>query len=230
MNEKEIIACVTLLAGALRQELTAPLLQGFCMALADLTAAELRQAVGRALCECKFMPAPAELRAFAGRPALSARGPEAWLAVRTAMDRYDYTDSVDFGPLVNAVVRDLGGWQYLCDQSVPDLVWREKEFIAKFQDRAQRPVDPARGLALRGSLPGAPLRLIAAPGSDAPRALPAREAGQIADVVRELAQAKGIPSMIGVSGPPTTPADASTSTEAARGGEAAVIQAKGAMR
>ena len=70
-NQKEVIACVTLLAGCLRQEVTTALLEGFCLALADLSESELRRAVGKALCECKFMPAPAELREFAGRVQLT---------------------------------------------------------------------------------------------------------------------------------------------------------------
>lgn len=71
-NEKEVITYVTLLAGALRQETTAPMLEGFCLALKDLTEPELRQAVARALTDCKFFPSPAELRAFAGRKRLEA--------------------------------------------------------------------------------------------------------------------------------------------------------------
>lgn len=65
-NEREVIACVALVASTLRQEVTPLLLEGFCLALADLTPHELRQAIERALRECKFMPSPAELRAFAG--------------------------------------------------------------------------------------------------------------------------------------------------------------------
>jgi hypothetical protein len=46
---------------------------------------------------------------------------------------------------------------------------------------------------------------------------------KIADVVRELAVAKGIPSMVAPSAPGRSLADAFSSTEAARGGEAAAI-------
>lgn len=71
-EQKEIIAIVTLLAGVFRVEVTKPMLSGFCLALADLSETDLRKAVARALTECKFFPAPAELRAFAGRKRLEA--------------------------------------------------------------------------------------------------------------------------------------------------------------
>ena len=192
-TRREIIACVTLLAGTLRQELTEVLLRGYSMALGDMTAGEIRQATARAVSECKFMPAPAELRAFAGRKPLAERGQEAWLVVRGAMDRYDVYEGVDFGPLVNAVVADLGGWVYLCDCSIPDLVWREKEFIEKFRDRANRPIDQGRGAPMRGALSTSTIHRIEAPGSEMPRALPSRAQSEINGVVRELADAKAAP-------------------------------------
>lgn len=188
-DEKEVIACVTLMASTLRQEVTPAMLSGYVLALGDLTAAQLRTAVGRALCECKFMPAPAELRTFAGIVPLAARGEEAWAIVRAAMDRYDYTDSVDFGPVVNAVVRQLGGWQYLCDQSIPDLVWRQKDFVAAFASQAGRPIDDHRTGPLAGFLPG-PVRRIEAPGSISTPLLTSRAADDVSDLVRGLADSK----------------------------------------
>ena len=193
-DEKESIACVTLMASTLRQEVTPAMLSGYVLALSELTPVQLRMAVGRALCECKFMPAPAELRAFAGIVPLASRGEEAWSIVRAALDSCDWTVGVDFGPVVNAVVRQMGGWQWLCEQSLPDLVWRQKEFVAAFQVRAQGALDDARGAPLPGGLTTSPMRRIAAPGSSHTvlRALPSRASSDVSDLVRELADGKAV--------------------------------------
>ncbi len=63
----EVSACVTMLASTLRHEVTPPMLEGYFMALEDLTVAQLKQAVKAALKRCRFMPSPVELREFAGR-------------------------------------------------------------------------------------------------------------------------------------------------------------------
>lgn len=190
MKYESFAAGIAVLAASFGRAIEKPLLEGYWLALSELTDAQFAAACRRALEGARFFPAAAELRAFAGIISLSDRGPEAWLIVRAALDQYDHTDSLDFGPLVNAVVRDLGGWQYLCACSIPDLVWREKEFVAKFRARANRPIDPGRGLPLRGSLSAATLRQVEAPGSDSPRALPSRESGAVTDTVRGLARAK----------------------------------------
>lgn len=190
MKRDSFAAGMALLGHGFSVETPPVMLDAYWLVLAELTDEQFAVATQRALAECKFMPRPVELRAFAGVRALADRGPEAWAIVRGAMDRFDYTDGVDFGPLVNAVVADLGGWQYLCDQSIPDLVWREKEFIAKFQDRTNRPPDADRGKSHRGVLASAPLHAIAAPGSDGPKMLESPARANVSDLVRDLAEAK----------------------------------------
>lgn len=171
-----------------------PLLDAYWEVLSCLTDTEMSRAFSRALTECRFFPVPVELLTFAGRGprSLLAEAGEAWEAVRAAMDLHDYTTSVDFGPLVNAVVRNLGGWVWLCGQTVPDLVWRRKDFERVYVEFAPKPAEQLRGDPLRGAFGGTPAR-VSIGGVTPKRALPLvlTQASVLAkDVVRELANAK----------------------------------------
>ena len=164
----------------------------YWLALRDLTAEEIGVAVERALGQCRFFPPPAALRALAGKDHRAAVA-EAWEAVRRAVDVHDYTTSVDFGPLVNAVVRNIGGWQRLCalDREALD-VWARKEFERIFEAFAPKDPGALNGAPHRGAFGGAPVR-IAIGGKLPPRMLredPRSNAGQLRSLVRELADGK----------------------------------------
>lgn len=131
MTKREHFATsIALLASTFNRTLPAAGIEGYWLTLQGLGEDELANATKRALAECRFMPAPAELLALAARGrSLTADMAVAWQAVRRAINVHDYTDSVDFGPLVNAVVRNLGGWLRLCALGREDLdVWARKEF------------------------------------------------------------------------------------------------------
>jgi hypothetical protein len=176
------------------REMTAALADVYWNALQVLTEAELTRAFARALTECKFFPVPAELLTFAGRGPrdVGADAIEAWGAVRRAIDVHDWNHSVDFGPLVNAVVRNLGGWRELCDLKLPDLdVWARKRFTQTYAAFADK--DP-------GTLNGAPLmsatsKVYRIPIGSVlpPLALPAPPSA-VADIVRELVDGPPAPT------------------------------------
>lgn len=185
---QSIAAAVTMLSETFRQPLSDAAAQGYLLALEDLTVDEVGMVCKRALRESKFMPSPAELLAFAGKTGakvMEARIADAWDAVRGAMDKHDYTTSVDFGPLVNAVVRSTGGWVELCAKSIPDLVWVRKEFARLYEAFAEKDTATLRGEPLRGSFGGVPVR-VPIGGVTPPLALPAKR-GEVADTVRALA-------------------------------------------
>lgn len=189
---KRVTAAVTMLAETFRQTLGAGALEGYWIALRDLTAEELAHATGRAVREGRFMPTPAELLELAGwggTRASAIAAAQAWEAVRTAMDRHDYTTSVDFGPLVNAVVRNLGGWVALCDKSVPDLVWVRKDFERLYSDFGSKPPESLNGAPLRGQFGGAPVR-IAIGGVMPPLQITDGGRNAVRDVVRGIADAQ----------------------------------------
>jgi len=140
---------LTALGVATRQPVTDAQRQVYWMALRDLELADFQRATMACLQTCKFFPAPAELRAAAGKaPALLAV--QAWTHVRAAMDKWDSDYSVDFGPLVNATVRNIGGWMWLCEQTLPQLAWAQKNFERVYQQLATADPTTLHGAALCG--------------------------------------------------------------------------------
>lgn len=64
MAVEAFAALMRVLAATFNIELTPAAVEGYKLALGDLTEPELRHALARAVRECKFMPRPAELLAF----------------------------------------------------------------------------------------------------------------------------------------------------------------------
>jgi hypothetical protein len=149
-----------------------PLLEAYWLLLRDLDLEQFVAAVVAAGKTLKWFPKPVEILELAGAGPTATAAlrkaaiAQAWEAVRTAMDRYDYTHSVDFGPLVNAVIRNLGGWQYLCSRSLRDLVWDRKKFEELYEAFAVSRCE-LRGDPLSGRFGGEPVR-IAIPGQGRP--------------------------------------------------------------
>ncbi len=190
-SKQTFITMITMLSATFRQELDKPSLDGYWLALEDLTEDELKAVCKRALRESKFMPSPAELLAFAGKSGakvMESRIAEAWDAVRGAMDKHDYTTSVDFGPLVNAAVRSCGGWVDLCGKSIPDLVWVRKEFAKLYEAFAEKDPATLKGQPLRGAFPGTAAR-VPIGGITPPLALPGARS-ETSSMVRDLADGK----------------------------------------
>jgi hypothetical protein len=153
---------------------------------------QFKRACASCALSCKFMPKPAEMLeaiGVSGAKELVRRTAEAWEAVRTAMDRYDYTESVDFGPLVNAVVRNMGGWRGLCDKSIPDLVWERKKFEELYSAYSEKSEHGDSGRPMFGEFGCEPIRIPI--GGVLPPLQIAAPRTEIADVIRELADAKG---------------------------------------
>jgi len=164
----------------------------YFVAVEDLTPEEWTIAVERATGTAVYMPKPAELRNLAGRGEQQRKleAVVAWEVVRAAMDKYDYTRSVDFGPLVNAVVRNLGGWIKLCERSERDLTWERKRFEETYLIFAGTKISAHSAAPLRGQfggkpvlfqIPGQPPRRVALPEGDTPGL----------QIVRDLADKKG---------------------------------------
>jgi len=160
-------------------------LEAYWLALSDLTEAELAGATKQALQECKFLPSPAELRAYAGRLKIETRAVMAWDVVRATIDKLDYTGSPDFGPLVNAVVRNLGGWPRLCALTLPQLVWARKDFERVFAMLALLDTDRLNGHPLQGGSDYVTRITIPGEAGSTPRV-----ATPIGATVRRLADAK----------------------------------------
>lgn len=158
MKRETFMASLALISTAFDRKISEPLIEGYWIALRDLTDEELAVATKRALSECTFMPVPAELLGLAGRArSLDADAAQAWQAVRSAIDKHDYlVATIDFGQLVNAVIRNLGGWDTLCRASLSELDnpgWLRKRFDELYRTLAPTNHAALAGEPLRGALP-----------------------------------------------------------------------------
>jgi len=159
MTKREsFVTLMEMLGETFNRPLTGGLLEGYWLVLEDLTEAEMRAAVKGALMSSKFMPTPGELRAVIRRPIGSALDAiQAWQVVRKAIDKFDYlVNTIDFGPLVNAVIRNLGGWDTLCTATLPELDnpgWLRKRFEEVYRSLATADPQSIHGEALTGALP-----------------------------------------------------------------------------
>jgi hypothetical protein len=125
---------------------------GYQMGLEGLPLEDIERAVARALRERKFMPKPSELRELAGEMTPETRAVIAWSAVKRAVHSVGAYGCPDFDdPVVNATVRNMGGWVELCGRDADTF----ETFTRKDFERVYRRLyDVAESLGDRA----APLR------------------------------------------------------------------------
>lgn len=82
--------------------------------------------------EGKFMPLPAHIR---GKIAHREKTPLlAWAQVVRTMESHGSYSSVRFvDGVINAVIRDMGGWPWICVQDISEP-WTQKEFERRYAD------------------------------------------------------------------------------------------------
>jgi len=192
--EEAIAAAVTTLSETLppRQPISKAGVRGYLIGLRSLSRDDVERALERALTECKFMPTPAELLALAGKGGalvISAEIAEAWTAARWARRVHSYTTGVDFGPLVNAVIRSMGGWLVFCghNDDALEAFERRKFETAYAAFRARGDVTQLMGAPLPGEFGG--VEQVAIGGRAPARQLDAKPT-PVAGLVRELADGK----------------------------------------
>ena len=162
--------------------------------LHDLEVSEFLRAVAVSGKTMRWFPKPAELRDLAGAggtSALVAETAAAWDAVMGAKRKHDYTTSVDFGPLVNSVIRSMGGWYWFCDQPRDQLAtWVRKRFDELYAALKANPLDANRGAPPRGEFPGEPVRIAIGGAAPPMRQIESAARNGVSDVARVLANAK----------------------------------------
>ncbi|WP_342146321.1 DUF6475 domain-containing protein [Rickettsiella endosymbiont of Aleochara curtula] len=79
-------------------------------------------------------PSPADwIKAIEGDTA--SKGLAAWTEIITTIRHIGHYESVIFtDPLIHSVIRDMGGWIFLCQQSERDLIFAQKEFERRYQN------------------------------------------------------------------------------------------------
>lgn len=123
------------LCAAMGAECDAAMLEGYWLALRDMDLPSVRRAVSSALQECTWMPKPGELRQRCGVVTAQQRCVVAFEAVSRAAASVGSYHSVDFeDPIVNATIRNMGGWERLCAMRAEEYaVWGRKEFERIYQ-------------------------------------------------------------------------------------------------
>lgn len=172
---------------AFGKDVDAAVMEAYWGFLSDLDVGDVVQACGAAGRSLKWFPKPAEIRELAGQ-SVEARAAAAWEIVDGAANRLGHVRSPDFGPRINAVVRNMGGWVWFCDQPLKSLPFTRKEFERVFGLLANTPAEALHGEPLVGSL-GEPPMLVrgCAPAS---AALPevGGSVGEVRRLVGKLAE------------------------------------------
>ncbi len=115
---------------------------GYWIGLEDIQIRDLQTAVQRAIRESKFLPKPAELRSLAGSMSDATRAVLAWEIVTKSIIQIGSYRSVDFeDPAINAAIRTVGGWEWICDQPDDQLQrFIRQKFIDAYVQLARRPL------------------------------------------------------------------------------------------
>lgn len=151
-DREQFSLLIEAMASAFSADASAGLVLGYWMGLKDLDLPAIEHAIDRALRECKFMPKPVELRALAGEMSNEQRAVLAWDALKKAISQHGAYRAVDFDdPLINATVRNLGGWTALCEKPNEEFdKWTRKDFERVYASMCSSGTSPESCLALPG--------------------------------------------------------------------------------
>ena len=152
MDKSKFVELIQSVAGTFRQQVTDSLLDGYWMGLSDLTLDQLNLACHRSLRACEFMPTVKELRELAGQQSDEDRAVIAFREVEQAVLRVGWYKSPDFeDKAINATIRNLGGWQRICDLSEEEFdKWFRKDFERVYGVYSRRGVGDEDGASLEG--------------------------------------------------------------------------------
>lgn len=151
-DRERFALAVNAMAATFRQEPTRAMLHGYWLGLRDLPVEAVEKAVEAGIRNCRFMPAVAELREYAGGPKPEDCAQLAWAAFERAVVTHGGYRSVVFDDaIIHAVVRSLGGWERCCELAPEEFdKWLRKDFLATYASFARTGVVPA----VAASLPG----------------------------------------------------------------------------
>lgn len=154
-DKKPFLEWLTLLAESFNRKVSSLLLETYWQCLKVYPFAQVKQAILNTLQNPDRqkwgMPTPADLivliQGDSHSHALNAWG-QVVMAIRT-VGRYD---SVVFdNPIIHCVIRDMGGWVYLCQQPEKELPFLRHEFEKRYRDYQAKPLT-SYPRSLKGSL------------------------------------------------------------------------------
>lgn len=126
-DRERFVAVINAVAASFGSEPTEALLEGYWLGLEDLPMERVEAAAKRAIRSQSRMPRPAELRELSGEAPIAVLAVQAWSKLREAAGRYGAYSSVDFGPVMNATIRAMGGWNRFCTEELNDFVRKDFE-------------------------------------------------------------------------------------------------------
>lgn len=134
-DKAEFLRCINALGAVFGREIDECLLDAYWLALGKLSSEQLRLAVSRALQDCKFMPMPCELLQRADGASPAQRSLVAWEFAVKAIGSHGSYRSVNFSDrLINATIRNMGGWERICGLQGDELhVWARKQFAGIYE-------------------------------------------------------------------------------------------------
>ena len=151
------VMTIEAMAASFRVAPSEALLEGYWLGLSDLTLADVQRAVAGAIRDSQHMPRPVEIRRSCGEMDTATRAAIAWGSVRRTLCSVGVYTSVDFDdPIVNATVRNLGGWTRLGQKTDDEMDWTRKEFERVYLALASSGVsaelaEPLEGLHARSN-------------------------------------------------------------------------------
>lgn len=155
---KEAIAALALAYG---KEGTVAMFNTYWLGLSDLTLEAVQNAVATAIRTSASFPRPVDLRRLAGEQTSEQRAISAWGDVQRAVPRGAYKH-IDFADrLINATIRNLGGWPTFIGRFDGDESekWARLEFLKTYQALSSSGVNgeaclPLPGLSERTAIGG----------------------------------------------------------------------------
>lgn len=227
-DRPEFAECISALAVAFGKVADKSLLNCYWLFLADVPLADIVSGALRAGRTLKFMPTPAELREMAGVATARSRGLLAWVVVsRAAADIGSYRSVFFEDPIINAVIRSLGGWPRVLSLGGEEFdKWARMEFLKAYEslDQVACPEDcrPLSGLGTREDV--GPLRVECKYVKQNPRLLNLLEQSELAHIqalcprasedrwlVAQRLCVRMVPSDDGSAGDPGSPPDVRSS-------------------
>lgn len=154
-DKKPFLEWLTLLAESFNRKVSSLLLETYWQCLKVYPFVQVKQAMLNTLQNSDRqkwgMPTPADLivliQGDTHHHALNA-----WSQVITAIRTVGRYDSVVFdNPIIHCVIRDMGGWVYLCQQPEKELPFLRHEFEKRYRDYQGKPL-PSYPRSLKGSL------------------------------------------------------------------------------
>lgn len=153
-DKKTFLQWLTLLAESFNRKVSSLLLETYWQCLADYPFEQVKQAMLSTLQnpDRKWgMPTPADLVVLIQGEGRN-HALKAWSQVVTAIRTVGRYDSVVFdNPIIHCVIRDMGGWIYLCQQPEKELPFLRHEFEKRYHTYQGKPL-PNYPRSLKGSL------------------------------------------------------------------------------